>query len=153
MNGYIIEKLESLPSDVQNMVQRGHRADEAKSSIVCNYKPFSLAIKNQENEVLGVLCAYTAYAEVYVDDLWVKPECRKKGLARKLLNNLEESFRGKGFNNINLVTSGFQAPEFYKKCGFQVEFERVNKKNPKLTKTFFIKFFDDEVQTQGLLEP
>lgn len=70
-----------------------------------------------------------------------------------ILQALENHFRGKGFNNINLVTSAFQAPGFYEKCGFQVEFVRENMKNPKLTKTFFVKFFDDEVQTQGLLNP
>ena len=51
-----------------------------------------------------------------------------------------------------MVTSAFQAPGFYEKCGFQAEFVRVNKKNPKLTKTFFVKFFNDEVQTQGILK-
>ena len=34
--------------------------------------------------------------------------------------------------------------------GFTVEFIRKNHKNPQLTKTFFIKYFDDEIQTQGL---
>jgi len=50
-----------------------------------------------------------------------------------------------------LVTSAFQAPDFYRKCGFTAEFTRENKKNPKLSKTFFVKFFDDEIQTQGIL--
>ncbi len=51
-----------------------------------------------------------------------------------------------------MVTSAFQAPGFYEKCGFQAEFVRINKKNPKLTKTFFVKFFSDEIQTQGILK-
>lgn len=42
---------------------------------------------------------------------------------------------------MNLSTYGFQAPEFYKKCGFTLEFIREDKKNPKLTKYFFVKFF------------
>ena len=42
-------------------------------------------------------------------------------------------------DNINLETNAFQAVGFYKKCGFEVEFVRHNKTNPKLTKTFFIK--------------
>ena len=31
--------------------------------------------------------------------------------------------------------------EFYKKCGFKVEFVRENKKNPKLNKYFLVKYF------------
>jgi len=76
---------------------------------------------------------------------------RGKGLERKLLNELEDRFQGRGYNNINLVTSEFQAPEFYKKCGFKQEFVRVNKHNRKLTKIFFIKYFNDEAQTQRIL--
>jgi hypothetical protein len=69
-----------------------------------------------------------------------------------LLQQLENNFKGQSFNNINLVISAFQAPEFYKKCGFTVEFVRINKKNPKLTKTFFVKYFEDEIQTQGVVK-
>ena len=29
----------------------------------------------------------------------------------------------------------------YKKCGFEVEFIRENKENPKLTKYFLVKYF------------
>ncbi|MDR1254909.1 MAG: GNAT family N-acetyltransferase [Puniceicoccales bacterium] len=49
---------------------------------------------------------------------------QKKGYGRKLLQELELQFEGKGFWNINLCTSEFQAPEFYKKCGFELEFIR-----------------------------
>lgn len=45
---------------------------------------------------------------------------------------------------LGVVTSAFQAPEFYLKCGFKKEFVRANKNNPKLTKTFFIKYFENE---------
>lgn len=67
-----------------------------------------------------------------------------------LLAELENKFRGKGFNNINLVTSAFQAPTFYKSCGFKEEFKRYNEKNPKLTKSFFVKYFAEDSQIQGL---
>jgi hypothetical protein len=40
----------------------------------------------------------------------------------------------------------------YKKCGFVEEFTRINKKNPKLSKTFFVKYFDEEDQFQGVLK-
>ncbi|KTD41273.1 GNAT family acetyltransferase [Legionella parisiensis] len=49
---------------------------------------------------------------------------------RILLQALGEQFQGNGFNNINLATSAFQAPDFYKKCGFQIELIRENIKNP-----------------------
>ena len=41
---------------------------------------------------------------------------------------VENHFKDKNFENINLTTYEFQAPEFYKKCGYKVEFIRENKK-------------------------
>ena len=82
--------------------------------------------------------------------MWIDYNYRRKGYGRKLLEDLEERFEGKGFNNINLVTNQFNAPAFYKKGGFKIEFIRKNIKNPKLTKFFFVKYFKNEHQTQGL---
>ena len=45
-------------------------------------------------------------------------EYRNKHIGSKLVQTVEEYFKEKGFENINLTTYGFQAPEFYKKCGF-----------------------------------
>ena len=63
----------------------------------------------------------------------------RKGL--ELIEHTENYFKDKGFNNINLVTNEFQAPKFYEKCGFELEFIRENKGNPKFTKYFYIKYF------------
>ena len=106
-------------------------------------KDFLLLKKANDGEIIGVLLGCTAFAEIHVDDICVKFGYRHKGLGARLLQEVEDRFISKGYNNINLVTSEFQATEFYKKCGFEVEFIRKNKQNPKLTKTFFIKYIDD----------
>ena len=70
-------------------------------------------------------------------------EYRNKHIGSKLIETVENYFRDKGFENINLTTYDFQAPEFYKKCGYEVEFVRENKEEPKLTKYFLVKYFND----------
>ncbi len=152
MDSYLFEKKTSLSAKTQTLIEQGHIKDEAKKGIVCGYSPFILLAKSHKGEVLGALQAYTAFAEVYIDDLWVHPSHRNLGIGRQLLKELERRFEGKGYNNINLVTSAFQAPDFYKKCGFEIEFTRQNKKNPALSKVFFIKYFQNERQTKGLKE-
>ena len=124
---------------------------ETSHGVDVNYKRFALVLSDDQNTTLGVLNAFTAFAEIYIDDMWVDSHYRGKGYGRKLIQALEDYLKGKGFNNINLVTNQFQAPEFYKKCGFELEFIRKNIKNSKLTKFFFIKYFGDEKQTQGIL--
>jgi ribosomal protein S18 acetylase RimI-like enzyme len=151
MNDFTIENLDHLPLEIANVISKGHIQDEAKAGIVCDYKQFSLVLKNSHQEILGALVAYTAFAEIYIDDIWVKPEYRGLGLGRQLLQTLEQLYSGQGYNNMNLVTSTFQAAEFYKKCGFEKEFVRVNTHNPKLTKFFFVKYFNDTLQSKGIL--
>lgn len=152
MQNYTIEFVDTISQAEEEKMRKDLIAYESSHGIDVNYRRFSMIFKNAQNEIFGILNAFTAFSEIYVDDIWIDTPCRGKGFGKKLLQALEDHFKGKGFNNINLVTSAFQAPEFYKKCGFKVEFIRENKKNPKLTKTFFVKFFDDEVQTQGILK-
>jgi ribosomal protein S18 acetylase RimI-like enzyme len=102
--------------------------------------------------VIGLLKALTVFAEIYVDTLWIDFCHRKKGLGRELLEELERQFKGKGYWCIALCTSEYQAPEFYKKCSFELEFVRKNHLYPQLTKYFFVKYFKNEIQTQGILQ-
>lgn len=145
-----IEFIDKLSEAVEAKMSQGFEEYESSHGIDVNYKPFSLVLKNEAGEIMGVLNAYTAFAEIYIDDIWVDKSCRGKGYGKQLMTELENHFSGKGFNNMNLVTSAFQAPAFYQKCGFTKEFVRENKKNPKLTKTFFVKYFNDEIQMQGI---
>ncbi|MBS0185415.1 MAG: GNAT family N-acetyltransferase [Proteobacteria bacterium] len=147
-----IELTQDLPSKVEEKMREDLAQYESSHGIDVNYKRFALILTEGPNqEAIGVLNAFTAFSEIYIEDLWIDSNHRGKGYGKKLLENLEQRFKGKGFNNINLVTNQFNAPGFYEKCGFTLEFVRKNLKNPKLTKFFFVKFFEDENQTQGLI--
>ena len=152
MNSFKIEVVDNLVDAIEEKMQHDLVAYESSHGIDVNYKKFALVLTDQNGDAIGVLNAYTAFSEIYIDDMWVHHTHRGKGYGKKLLATLESHFEGQGFNNMNLVTSAFQAPEFYKKCGFTVEFVRENIHNPKLTKTFFIKYFKNKNQTQGILK-
>jgi len=112
-----------------------------KNNIECNYVPFCFIAKKDE-EFAGIITGHSYYKEVKIIDLIILEQYRGKHIGSRLIQAVEDYFKGKGFENINLSTYEFQAPDFYKKCGFQVEFIRKNINAPKLTKYFFIKFFD-----------
>lgn len=88
---------------------------------------------------LGQLPVQPFFAEIYIDELVVKEAHRGKGIGTGLVNTVLEYYKDCGFNNINCCTNEFQAPQFYEKCGFELEFVRNNKTNPKLSKYFYIK--------------
>jgi len=142
MNPLKIEYTENLSTESNNKMTAGQEKYERDNGVAINFKEFAFVLSNENGEIFGVLNAYTAYAEIYIEDLWVDESVRRMGYGKQLVQALESHFRCQGYNNINLVTNEFQAPGFYKKCGYEVEFIRANKTNNKLTKTFFIKYLE-----------
>ena len=112
---------------------------DKENGVEYNFNKFSFVAKD-DDKLIGFITGFSYYSEVTINNLVVQREYRGKGIGTKLIRKVEEYFEGKGFNNINLVTNDFQAPKFYEKCGFELEFIRKNKSNPKLTKYFFVKY-------------
>lgn len=135
---------DQLPKEINDKLENGLKEYEMSHSVNVDYKPFSLVLYDEKEEIIGILDAFSSYSCVHIRDLWVDKAHRGKGLGRKLLFELENNFKEKGFHNINTVSCAFQAPDFYVKCGYQVEFVRKNNQNPKLAMTFLIKHFEEE---------
>lgn len=111
-----------------------------ENGVICNYKPFNFIAK-KDNKVVGIITGNSFYEEIRIVDLIVLKEYRNKHVGTKLVKAVENYYKNKGFKNINLATYDFQAPEFYKKCGFEIEFIRENREKPALNKYFFVKYF------------
>lgn len=133
---------DTVPGDLVERVKREHDRYEAAMGTPCGYNPFYLtAVEN--GALLGAISGYTAYAEVYLDDILVFSGHRGMGVGRGLLEAVYKRYEKSGLDNINLCTSRFQAPEFYEKCGFTLEFVRKNRREPKLDKFFYVRYFED----------
>ena len=135
-----IEYKENLDDNINDMIDDEFNKFAAKNDVVCNYKSFNFVAKEDEN-IVGIITGHSYYNEVHISDLIIFEEYRNRHIGSRLIEAVENYFKNKGFKNINLSTYEFQAPEFYKKCGFKVEFARENKVNPKLTKYFLVKYF------------
>lgn len=135
-----IEYKENLDEEFYKIIDTEFNKFAAQKGIICNYMPFAFVAK-EDNEVVGIIKGHSYYKEVHIGDIIILEKYRNKHIGTKLIETVENYYKDKGFENINLTTYNFQAPEFYKKCGFNVEFIRENKENPELTKYFFIKHF------------
>ena len=134
------EYIENLDENIYKIIDREFNKYAIQNELKCNYKSFAFIVKDKNN-VIGVITGNSYYNEVHIGDLIVLEEYRRKNIGKQLMQKVEEYYKDKGFEQINLTTYGFQAPEFYKKCGFEIEFIRKNKKNPKLDKYYMIKYF------------
>ncbi len=135
-----IEYIENLNDEIHKLIDAEFDKYATENEVICNYTPFNFIAK-ENNKIIGVITGHSYYKEVHIGDLIILQQYRKKHIGSRLIKSVEEFFKDKGFENINLTTYSFQAPEFYKKCGFKIEFIRENKENPKLNKYFFVKKF------------
>ncbi|MCG7503678.1 GNAT family N-acetyltransferase [Mesorhizobium retamae] len=81
--------------------------------------------RDDDGSVLGGLKGHIEYSWMFVDWLWVSTENRKGGLGSQLLGKAEVIAREHGCLGAYLETFSFQAPEFYKRHGFE-EFGRID---------------------------
>lgn len=136
----VIEKMESNEK-LKKLIEEELEKYENEKGVVFNFTPFSFFAKDND-EIIGAITGFTCYSEVYIDELVVMENHRGKNVGTQLINAVEEYYKDYGFNNMNLCTSEFQAPKFYEKVGFKLEFVRKNKDNAKLNKYFYVKFFN-----------
>ena len=109
-----------------------------ENGITCAYSPFTFIAKN-DGEFAGIITGNSYYKEVHIGDLIVVDKFRHNHIGSQLVKTVEEHFKNQGFENMNLSTYAFQAPEFYKKMGFSVDFIRENADEPKLNKYYMSK--------------
>lgn len=136
-----IEYRENLDEEFYKIIDTEFNKFATKNGVTCNYVSFAFVAK-EDNKFVGIITGNSYYKEVHISDLIILEEYRNRHIGSKLMEAVENYYKNKGFENINLTTYGFQAPEFYKKCGFKIEFIRESKDNPKLNKYFLVKYFN-----------
>jgi ribosomal protein S18 acetylase RimI-like enzyme len=105
--------------------------------VALNYEEFCF-VAEDGGIIAGVVIGRAYYNEIHIGDLIVGKGYRREGIGSKLVAAVEDAYKGKGYEKIALTTFGFQAPDFYKKLGYELEFVREDK-NPKLSKYFYLK--------------
>lgn len=75
---------------------------------------------NNIDELIAGLYAFQTMGRFYIDILWVSERYRNKGLGSKLLQAAAEEAKKNGNLYVRVNTGSFQAPEFYKKHGYEI---------------------------------
>lgn len=131
---------EKSDDDIYALIDEEFGKYADKNGIACGYEEFAFTASD-DGRAVGAVRGHSYYNEVHISDLIILEQYRARHIGTRLLEAVESFFAGKGFELITLSTYEFQAPEFYRKCSYETEFVRENKKNPKLTKHFMVKYF------------
>lgn len=81
--------------------------------------------RDDSGAVVGGLKGSSEYGWLFVEWLWIGAGARKRGLGIELLGKAEEVARQRGCIGVHLDSYTFQAPEFYKRHGYE-EFGRID---------------------------
>lgn len=80
----------------------------------------NIILRNNQDEIVGGILAYTDWKCFHIEILWVDDSLRGQGQGKELMNLAEEIAIEKGCNLIRLETYSFQAPEFYQKLDYKI---------------------------------
>ena len=82
--------------------------------------PFNIVEYDESGTVIGGILGGTYWGWMYIDILWVHEGHRKKGIGSRLLHEAEKEALRRGCHHVHLDTMSWQAPEFYKKQGYEI---------------------------------
>ena len=85
-----------------------------------NFQRICFALRSSTQEIVGGAVGELYWGWFHLDLLWLKEEFRGQGYGHRLLEQIEAEAQKRGAKHVYLDTFSFQAPEFYKKHGYQV---------------------------------
>lgn len=74
---------------------------------------------DQEGALLGGIQGIVLFGWLYIERFWVAAERRSQGLGSELLGHLEREAAAKGARSVALLTTDWQAPDFYARHGYE----------------------------------
>jgi GNAT superfamily N-acetyltransferase len=83
-------------------------------------REFFAAVRDGAGALLGGIYGWTWGGTGWVEYLWVREDARHQRLGSRLLEAAERVARERGCGQLALSTHSFQAPDFYRRHGFQV---------------------------------
>jgi len=133
-----LEICENMDTEKSLAIEEGLNAFNDLMTGINDRKPLSVLIKSTKTgEVLGGMQGRSSLGLLFIDLFFLPPELRKMGLGTDILNRFENEGRRRGCTAAFLYTISFQAPDFYKKNGWE-EFGRIDCE-PEGTSRIFMK--------------
>ena len=84
------------------------------------HSPLAIVEYDGDGNIIGGILGGTYWGWMYVDILWVHEDHRKRGIGSMLLHAAEKEAVRRGCHHVHLDTMSWQAPDFYKKHGYEV---------------------------------
>ncbi len=114
---YTIQQVDSPEWDIIGGGIDAHNQEKAGDY---QAKNLCFVLKDPAGNILGGVIGNTYWNWLSVNLMWLREDLRGQGYGSQLLKLLEDEARRLGATHAHLDTFSFQAPEFYKKNGYEV---------------------------------
>jgi len=115
-----IKQVDKIEDPIWEAIGGGINSFNEEQAGAENAKRICFVIYDAEEKIAGGVIALTYWDWLYIDLMWLRADLRRHGYGSRLLALAEEEARKRGAKHAYLDTFSFQAPEFYKKQGYQV---------------------------------
>ena len=105
---------------VREVIEPGLVGFNARAGAPTKFHPLGVLVRAVEGKVLGGLTGWTAWDWLFVQLFWLPEALRGAGLGSELLRRAEAEAKRRGCHAVWLDSFSFQAPEFYRKQGYEI---------------------------------
>lgn len=127
-----------LPPEDKKIMVDGMLSYHAQKGHPRKTETYSVTLKNKEGKLVGCVIVTFLWNGMHIDTLWVEESLRGKGYGRKLMEMAEKEGSKRGATIAYTDTFTWQAPEFYKKMGYE-EYGKLEDFPPGNSLTYFYK--------------
>ncbi len=83
------------------------------------YRPLSCFLRGAGGDLQAGIDGFSWGGYAMIEWLWVAPTLRRAGLGSQLVHAVETEVRARGCRVVRVNTHTFQAPDFYRKLGYE----------------------------------
>jgi GNAT superfamily N-acetyltransferase len=125
MNGLSFTTHDSLPPEETRRVDDGLGEANDAAAPLHEVRPLSCFARLASGEVIGGAVGRRWGPCCELQQLWVAPAHRRRGVASELIRRFEAQGRAHGCRTFYLETFSFQAPALYRSLGYVVTHEHA----------------------------
>jgi GNAT superfamily N-acetyltransferase len=107
------------PADAVAVVDQGLGAANDEAAPLHEVRRLGCFVRDASGSVIGGAVGRTWGAACELQQLWVAPEARGRGIGSDLVRRFEQHALARGCTLFYLDTWSFQAPAFYEKLGYR----------------------------------
>jgi ribosomal protein S18 acetylase RimI-like enzyme len=86
---------------------------------IYDFKEVAIFLRDPPGQMIAGLYAYTWGGCLDIKLVWVREDCRGRGLGSSLMRAAEREAIARGCHIAMVATHSFQAPDFYKQLGYE----------------------------------